>query len=98
MPDNRAEAQQRRIRFYYIKGQYFRVAHVDGALGGLTPKGLIHRAIYSERPAIPQSTEHDLSPEGQIGETLAEEGKQGIIREIDIDLMMSRETAIQIRD
>jgi hypothetical protein len=28
-----------------------------------SPRGFIHLAIYSEPPAIPQSTEHMLSPE-----------------------------------
>lgn len=98
MSDDNSETQRRRIRFYYIKSQQFRVAHVDGAVGGLTPNGLIHMAVYSERPAIPQSTEHDLPLEGQIGDTLDQEGKQGIVREVDIDLMMSREAATHIRD
>jgi hypothetical protein len=87
-----------RLRFHYIKGQQFRVIHVDGALGGITPRGLIHCAVYSERPAIPQTTEHDISPEGRLGAQVSQEGRQGVVREMDVDLIMSKQTAIELRD
>lgn len=90
---------QQTIRFFYIKSTQFRVMHVDGALGGLTPRGGIHLAIYSERPAIPQVATHELSPEGQLGRIPTEtEGKEGIVREIDADLLLSRQAAIELRD
>ena len=42
------------LRFFYIKAYNFRVVHVDGVIGGITPKGLLHLAVFSERAAIPQ--------------------------------------------
>jgi hypothetical protein len=87
-----------RIKFHYIKGQHFRVVHVDGLIGGVTPRGLIHMAVYSERPAIPQVTEHALSETGMLGDIASQEGKEGIVREIDVDLMITRTTAIEFRD
>src|SRR5262245_56341008 len=87
-----------RIRFHYIKSNLFRVVHVDGALGSVTPRGLIHCAIYSERAAIPQSTEQDISPEGRLSDVVSREGKEGIVREVDVDLIMTKETAVEIRD
>jgi hypothetical protein len=87
-----------RIKFHYIKGQQFRVVHVDGLIGGVTPKGLIHIAVYSERPAIPQVTEHVLSEAGVLGDIASQEGKEGIVREIDVDLMITRTTAVEFRD
>jgi hypothetical protein len=89
-----------KVRFFYIKGNHFRVVHVDGALGAVTPRGLIHCAIYSERQAIPQVAEHDFSPEeGRLSELpVSEEGKKGIVRELDIDLIMTKQTAAELRD
>jgi len=86
-----------RIRFHYIKGQFFRVAHADGVIGGITPQGLIHAAFYSERPAIPQTTEHELSP-GGLGAQLSQEGKEGLVRELDVDIIMTRAVAASFKD
>ena len=35
----------------------FREIHVDGAYGGLTPRGLINLNFYAERAPIPKSSE-----------------------------------------
>jgi hypothetical protein len=74
------------------------VIHVDGALGGITPRGFIHVAIFSERPALPQTTEHEVSAEGQVSDPIAEEGKAGIVREMDADLIMTKQAATELRD
>jgi hypothetical protein len=41
---------------------------------------------------------HSLTPEGQMSEARETEGKDGIVRELDVDALMSRQTAIEIRD
>jgi hypothetical protein len=87
-----------KVRFFYIKGNHFRVLHVDGALGGITPRGFLHFSVYSERPAIPQTAEHQVSIEGRLSEPLSQEGKQGIVRELDADLIMTKQTATELRD
>lgn len=87
-----------RVRFYYLKSTQFRVLHVDGAIGGITPRGLIHLSVYSERPAIPQSQQHEISPEGRILDPNETEGKLGIVRELDADLIMSKQGAVELRD
>lgn len=86
------------VKFFYIKNQAFRVIHVDGAIGGVTPRGHLHLAMYSERPAIPQATAHSLSDDGTLSEPQEIEGKAGIIRELDIDMIMSKQVAIELRD
>jgi hypothetical protein len=87
-----------KIRFHYIKSNYFRVIHVDGALGGVTPSGFIHCAVYSERAAIPQVTEHAIVEDGLSEEATLIEGRAGVVREVDVDLMMSRSVAEKLRD
>ena len=61
-----------RVVIEYIKSQLFRVAHVDGAIGGPTPSGQIHLAMFSERPAIPRRLVARLSG-GVIGDPIPEE-------------------------
>lgn len=87
-----------KIQFFYLKNALFRTLHVDGVVGGLTPRGLIHLAVYSERPAIPQIITQGITAEGRLGEELSREGKEGIVREIDADLLMSKATAVELRN
>jgi hypothetical protein len=89
------EADPTRISFEFIKGTYFRVIHVDGAWGGLTPQGKMSIAVYSERLPIPQKTVQSLLPDGSLGPELTEErvSRQGIIRELEADLIMDISTA-----
>jgi hypothetical protein len=86
------------VKFFYQKSQFFRVIHADGVMGGLTPHGLLHFGFYSERPAFPQSQVHNFSPEGVMSDPVSTEGKDGLVRELDVDVIMSRKTAIEFRD
>jgi hypothetical protein len=86
------------LRFYYIKSPTYRVLHIDGAIGGITPKGLIHCAVYSERPAIPREQEFSVEDGLRLGRIVATEGKVGIVREIEADLMMDKRVVRELRD
>src|SRR3990172_8149969 len=58
---------QKSLAIDYIKSNLFRVIHADGVIGGITPRGLIHMSIWSERPTIPQHIVHEMSPSDGIG-------------------------------
>lgn len=79
-------------KFEYVKGSLFRVVHSDGAFGGLTPNGNLHISIYSERFAIPQFITQRVV-DGRVGEETSREGKDWIIRELEVDIVMSLATA-----
>jgi hypothetical protein len=81
-----------RITFHYLKGNHFRVVHMDGAIGSITPNGLVHAAIYSERPAIPQMMAHPIEG-GQLGEPVEIVSRPGVVREVEVSLMMDLEVA-----
>lgn len=91
-------ARASRARFHYIKSSLFRAIHVDGAIGGITPTGNIHCAIYSERAAIPQATEHLVGEDGALLPPDVIDGKAGFVREMDADLILSRKAAEELRD
>lgn len=79
------------LSFHYIKSSQFRVVHSDGFIGGITPRGLLHVAIYSERASIPQLVVHDVVTDGNAATLGAEAqrlGKDGYTRELEVDLMM----------
>ncbi len=83
MSDAPPEVTLDSITFHYIKGTQFRVIHVDGAIGSLTPRGLIHAALYSERAAIPQ---------------MEVVSRPGLVRELEASLMLDLNAAVSFRD
>jgi len=85
------------VRFRYMKSNFFRVIHADGAWGGLSPRGNIHMSFYNERGALPDSSVLTLAPDGskQLPETAHSSGD--IIREIECDVVLDLGTAIGLR-
>ncbi|HVV17421.1 MAG TPA: hypothetical protein VHH90_09485 [Polyangia bacterium] len=82
----------------YIKSAHFRVIHVDGAHGGLRPSGrTIHMALFSERNAIPQHEEYTVA-DGALGERIRRDGREAIVREVEVDAIMDLDTAKALRD
>ena len=98
-PENNAKSERQSEReppstakFEYVKGSLFRVVHADGAFGGLTPSGNIHMSIYSERFAIPRFVVQRVA-DGKVGEETSREGKDWVIRELEVDIVMDVVTA-----
>ncbi len=89
---NEAESNQR-LDFDYIKSQFFRVIHADGAIGGLTPSGGVHFSFYSERPAIPRRQTFSLKSDGSLGQPIEASVRADFVRELDVDVIMSIEVA-----
>jgi hypothetical protein len=85
------------IQFHYIKSNSFRVVHVDGAVGSITPTGLIHAAIYSERAPIPRMAAHVVDKEGRLGPPTEQDIRSGIVREVEVGLLLSRNSAEALR-
>lgn len=83
-----------RVAFDYIKSQHFRVVRADGAIGGLTPAGGIHFALYTERHPIPRRLVHQID-EGGVGAVLPNEtvSKDAIVREMDVDVFLTIDVA-----
>lgn len=91
------------LQFHYIKSNSFRVVHCDGVWGGGTPRGLISMSFYSERSPIPVMLTHEvLSDETANKKTLGEETnkeiKEGIIREVDVAVLMDLPMAKSLQE
>jgi len=84
-----------RVIFEYIKSPLFRVIHADGVVGSPTPSGNLHMAFFSERPAIPKRIAHALNEDKSLGAVVSGETvvREGLIREIDVDVIMSVQVA-----
>jgi hypothetical protein len=92
------EGQPSTIALNYVKSNQFRVVHVDGVFGGMSPTGLIHASIFSERFPIPQIIRQVVKEDGTLGEEVDRTIREGVIREAEVDLVMSREVAVVLRD
>jgi len=86
------------VKFHYIKGNLFRVIHVDGAIGGITPQRQVFVSLFSERAALPTLIEYGISPDGVLGEEKLREGKEGLVREMDVGIVLSVEGAKQLAE
>lgn len=88
------------IRFNYIKSAQFRVIHADGAIGGVTPNGFIHMALFNERAAIPREIVKELKPDGTLGESIRDQtvSRQGLVREMDVDAIFDVATAERLSE
>ena len=102
MPDEgngHGKEERNVIRFEFEKTPQFRNIHVDGAFGGLAPKGLINMAIFNERQPIPKATAHVLKDDHHLGEELvdARDVRSSVFRSVEANLIMDLPTAISIQ-
>jgi hypothetical protein len=95
-----SDTGEKEVTFNYIKSKHFRVIHVDGAYGGLTPGGYIHMTVYSERMAIPRITVQHIEEDGSLGKEIEEkrESRKGVVREMEADLIFNVQEATGLRD
>jgi hypothetical protein len=82
------------INFDYIKGNDFRIFHVDGAYLAGGPAGLTV-SFYSERQPIPRRVVHKVNSDAGVGEEIVEQRvvRDAFIRDVDVALAMNIEVA-----
>lgn len=99
--DKRAESEEGRspgIEFHYIKSYQFRVIHCDGVIGSVTPRGYAHLAFYNERVAIPRLGLRRFGDDDTLQKEEYVEGRRGIVREIEVDVLLDKLTTRELRD
>ncbi|MCW8138044.1 MAG: hypothetical protein KIT58_03975 [Planctomycetota bacterium] len=85
----------RRVKFDYIKSNYFRVVHADGFWGGLNGMLDLRMSVWNERAPIPQQVTHVVTEAGQLGPEVRPEriSRGAVVREVEVDIVMSYEVA-----
>jgi hypothetical protein len=87
---------KRELRFDYIFGDGYRPVFVNGAHGGVSPRGELVINFYHERPPLPDSVTHELSPDGTIGREVQPDPASAattMVRSVDAGIIMSYENA-----
>jgi hypothetical protein len=95
VPDDK-KLDSERVEVYYHKSNFFRVVHADGCYGGVTPRGGLHFGFYSERGAIPLRTALPLAQGKPAGPEEVLESKPGLVRELEVDVVMDFSTAASL--
>ncbi len=89
-------AQKPEIKFKYIFNYNYNPVYVNGAHGGVSPRGELVMNFYLERMALPQSITHEINSNGTIGnETAAEpeDLKNSMVRFVEAGVVMNYQNA-----
>ena len=81
------------VTFHYLKSAQYRVTHIDGAIGGLTPTGFVHMSMFSERFSIPKEQIISINEKGGLGDLKQETTMGGVVRELEVSALMSIDVA-----
>lgn len=87
------------LKFKYQFAEDYNPVYVNGAHGGLSPRGELVVNFYLERPALPNSITHALMPNGTIGVEIAEEPedlKSSLVRFVASGVILNAENARNI--
>lgn len=77
------------IPFHIIKGEGFRTIYIDGAMGSVSPNGMIHAAVYSERRALPTREDWTIDDNGDLAHRIAVQTRGGIVRDLACNIVMN---------
>ncbi len=100
MTEEREAGEQtaRTVEIDYTRNSLYRIVYAAGAWGGVTPQGLILMSVYSEYGQVPGSMTYEFPAAG--GELVERNrvGKQGFVRELEVGVLLSVDTARAIRE
>jgi hypothetical protein len=94
MPPNKPE-----LKFKYIFDYCYNPVYVNGAHGGVSPRGELIMNFYLERMALPESITHEINPNGTIGNEINAEPddlKNSLVRFIETGVVMSYHNAKEL--
>lgn len=87
------------LEFHFEKSSLFRVIHVDGAIGSVSPSAqTLHMAVFSERAPFPKTVVQEVD-RGILGREMLDKrvSRNGVFREVEVDLVMTLEAAVALR-
>jgi hypothetical protein len=87
------------LTFKYIFDYGYNPVYVNGAHGGVSPRGELVMNFYLERMALPNSITHEINPNGTIGREVAAEPEdlgQSMVRFIKSGVVMNLQNAKEL--
>lgn len=95
-----------KIVIRYCKSPQYRTIHADGAFGGVTPVGKnIAIGFFSERNSLPDTVYVPIMADEEGGSRISmgndrdrDNGRPGIMREVEVNIILDLEAAEQLVD
>ncbi len=87
------------VKFKYVFNYGYNPVYVNGAHGGVSPRGELVVNFYLERTPLPNAITHEINPNGTIGNVVAEEPedlKNSVVRFVDSGVVLNYESARNI--
>ena len=87
------------IKFKYIFPDDYNPKYINGAYGGITPKGEIAVNFYLERQGLPISQKYEIMPEGKLGDEIDKEPSDlqtSMVRYVDTGILLNLNSAKEI--
>ena len=87
------------LKFKYVFSYNYNPVYVNGAHGGVSPRGELVVNFYLERTPLPNAITHEINPNGTIGNVVAEEPedlKNSVVRVVENGVVLNYESARNI--
>ena len=84
------------LTFKYIFNYGYNPTYVNGAQGGISPRGELVVHFYLERPPLPNALSYEISAQGGIGQETGvdpDDLNSSMVRYIDNGVILSYESA-----
>ena len=89
------------LKFKYVFADNYNPVYVNGAHGGLTPRGELVVNFYLERLGLPEAIIHEINPNGSLGGEIGQEpsdANNSLVRFIDAGIVLNFENAKAIHN
>jgi len=85
-----------KVRIYYERSADFRTIYASGAFVAITPQSNIQLSTFNDLAPTPDVTLHRINPAGGIEAPIETISKQGLMRETQVCIIMTPDTAEQL--
>jgi len=92
-------AKNPEFKFKYIFTYDYNPVYINGAHGGVTPRGELVVNFYQERQPLPNAMTHELNPNGTIGREVSVEPddlNRSLVRFVSNGVVVNYQTAREL--
>ncbi|RNC70415.1 MAG: hypothetical protein ED859_06310 [Desulfuromonadales bacterium] len=92
-------SEKPQVTFKYIFTYDYNPVYVNGAHGGVSPRGDLVINFYLERPPLPNEITHEINPNGTVGAETAvqpEDFAQSLVRFVPAGVVLNHQTAREL--
>ncbi len=89
--------KKEQVVFRYDKAPSYRTIYIDGAHGGLTPKGFLAMELFMEKKTLPKTDTYTVV-DGKLKDPPETDMDGAILREVQACIMMDINTMISLHN